>query len=105
MKRLLILLTSVMAVTADTASVNQTTKQVEDLVDKASINLEKARDLAYQFVAYNSRDNSTPDHADAAKATRDDLDDAHKAIKKFKANLSIRGKDTPVTDTSATKAK
>ena len=105
MKRLLILLTAVMAVSADKAIVNQTTKQVKDLVDKASHYLEEARNLAYKSVAYNSRDNSTPDQACADKNTRDDLDETLKAIKKFNVNLLIRGTDNPEKDTSVTDVK
>ena len=110
MKSLLILLTAVMVVTADTASVTSGTKQVKDLVDKASLYLEEARDLGYKLIAYYKRDNcTTPDHLRAAKNARDDLDEAVNAIKKFNANLSIRGTDSPVTPvtqvTKVTKAK
>lgn len=98
MKSLLILLTAVMAVSANTASVTSNTKQVKDLVDKASLYLEEARDLGYKLIAYYERDNSaTLDHLWAAKNALDNLNEASNAIKKFNANLSIRGTDSPVT--------
>lgn len=97
MKRLLILLTVIMAVTADTASVTSSTVQVSNLVKQAKKILEDAASLQYQNVAFNSRKSSksTPDHADAAENALTDINHALHATREYEANLSIRGKDAP----------
>ena len=98
MKRLLILLTAVMAVSAEKPFISERTFKVAALVDDARVSLKKAMTIQNESVAHHAKDSgsSTAAQLDASKNARDDINDALDATAKYNANLAIRGEDAPV---------
>ena len=98
MKRLLILLTAVMAVSADPDCSTTNTPVVNSLVTQARSLLKQAATIQNQSVAHHAKDSSSSSAAclDASKNARDDINDALDATAKYNANLAIRGEDAPV---------
>ena len=96
MKRLLILLTAVMAVSAEKPFISERTFKVAALVDDARVSLKKAMTIQNESVAHHAASGSPAAYLDKSKNVRNDLSDALNATSKVKANHATRVQETPV---------
>ena len=98
MKRLLILLTAVMAVSAEKAFMSESTLKVKSLVEDARASLKQAITIQNESVAHHAKDSSSSTAAqlDASQNVSDDINDALNATAKVKANYAARLTNAPV---------
>ena len=98
MKRLLILLSAIMVVTADTAEASKPTIEAMEIVYQARDLLIGAEKILYDIVAYDSRERNvgaSANQVDADKNLRNDIGHALNNLKKAEANIRVRGKASP----------